>query len=207
MTTPAPPNLEALTAQYLDQYLKMHAEYVRQYLAGTLGASTPGGLPYPSPTDPVYQGAAAIQALATAIDGILAGSYRIHNNTDTVTVGTGVWSGIGIKALETAGGSDIVASGNGFAVTKAGLYEVHLSIQCGNGNATAVMIGVGVNGATGPLATQRSSTNPGGAGLVILYSGLVRLAVNDTIGAMVNHNASTSLTFTNRRMSLQRVGI
>jgi hypothetical protein len=192
-TTDYPPaDLAALEA--------LHAEYVRGYLAGTLGATTPGGLPYPVASDPVYQGAAAL-------DAILAGSYRIHNNTDTVTVGTGVWSGIGIKALEAAGGADIVASGNGFAVTKAGLYEVHLSIQCGNGNATAVMIGIGVNGATGPLATQRSSTNPGGAGLVILYSGLVRLAVNDTIGAMVNHNASTSLTFTNRRMSLQRVGI
>lgn len=33
--------------------------------------NTPRGLPYPSPTDPVAQGAAAIQALAVAVDPLL----------------------------------------------------------------------------------------------------------------------------------------
>jgi hypothetical protein len=34
-------------------------------------STTPHGLPYPAPTDPVAQGAAAIQALATAVDARL----------------------------------------------------------------------------------------------------------------------------------------
>lgn len=178
---------------------------VAGYLDGK-GGTTSGGLPYPAASDPVNQGAAAIQALATAIDPYLLGSYRIHNATDTVTVGTGVWSGIGIKTLEANSGTDIAASGNGMVAARAGMYQVDLSIQCGNGNATAVMIGVGVNAATGPLSTMRSSLNPGGAGLVLLYSGPVRLAANDTIGGMVNHNATSSLTFTNRRLSLHRIG-
>jgi hypothetical protein len=182
------------------------AELVGDYLDGRAGGATPGGLPYPLPTEPVAQGAAAIQALALALDPYLAGSYRIHNALDTVTVSSGPWSGIGIKTVETFQGSEIVASGNGFAVTRAGLYDVALSIQCGNANATAVTIGVGVNAANGPGSTMRASTNPGGAGLVILYAGLVRLAAGDTIGAMVSHNASTTLTFTNRRFSLRRVG-
>ena len=182
------------------------ARLVEDYATGRAGGSTPAGLPYPLPSEPVQQGAAAIQALATALDPYLIGSYRIHNATDTVTVGTGVWSGIGIKTLESSGGADIVASGNGFAVTRAGLYEVHLTIQCGNGNATSVSIGVAVGAANGPGSTMRSSTNPGGASLLILYSGLVRLAANDTIGAMISHNATGTLTFTNRRISLRRVG-
>jgi hypothetical protein len=87
------------------------------------------------------------------------------------------------------------------------MYEAMLTIQCGNGNATSVSIGVGINAANGPGSTMRASQNPGGAGLLIGYSGLVRLAVNDVISAMVSHNASGTLTFTNRRMSLRRVGV
>lgn len=37
-----------------------------------LAGTTPLGLPYPSPSDPVAQGAANIQALATAVDTLLA---------------------------------------------------------------------------------------------------------------------------------------
>jgi len=41
--------------------------------------TTPGGLPYPEPTDPIAQGADAIKNLATAIDN------RIQTGTLTVS--------------------------------------------------------------------------------------------------------------------------
>jgi hypothetical protein len=43
-------------------------QLVADYLDGRAGSTTPLGLPYPVPTDPVAQGASAIQALATALD-------------------------------------------------------------------------------------------------------------------------------------------
>lgn len=50
---------------------------------GLLGGATTNGLPYPSPTDPLYQGADAIRALAEALDPRItqAGSWTPYTPT------------------------------------------------------------------------------------------------------------------------------
>lgn len=48
-------------------------------------ATTPKGLPYPAPTDPVASGAANIQALAQAVDPLL-GFVRIYDSTAAAAV-------------------------------------------------------------------------------------------------------------------------
>ena len=46
---------------------------VTDVIESLAAATTPGGIPYPASTDPVSQGAAAMQAIAVAVDGL----YRI----------------------------------------------------------------------------------------------------------------------------------
>lgn len=53
-------------ARLLAIFDEMHAAY----LAEARGAVTLGGLPYPSPTDPIAEGADAIRALAEAVDDV-----------------------------------------------------------------------------------------------------------------------------------------
>ena len=50
--------------------------------------NTTKGLPYPNATDPVAQGAAAIQALAVAVDAKLEITGRV-SSTGTIVAGTG----------------------------------------------------------------------------------------------------------------------
>lgn len=64
-------------AEYVALYRRLRAEggvdladqLHARYLQLERGAVTPGGLPYPSPSDPVAEGADAIRALAQALDG------------------------------------------------------------------------------------------------------------------------------------------
>jgi hypothetical protein len=59
MMTAAPGDLAALADEAFARY---------QDIMGPRAGTTPSGLPYPSPTDPVSQGADAIRNLATALD-------------------------------------------------------------------------------------------------------------------------------------------
>lgn len=52
-------------------------------------ATTPLGLPYPAPTDPVSQGAANIQALANATDARLKPEYIYQEQASNIPVATG----------------------------------------------------------------------------------------------------------------------
>lgn len=51
----------------------IRAEAFARYLDLGRGGTAPNGLPYPSPTDPISEGASAIQALATALSGNIIG--------------------------------------------------------------------------------------------------------------------------------------
>lgn len=261
------------------------AQLVLDYADGRAGALTPLGLPYPLPTEPVAQGAAAIQALATALDrltvhniakvdaaamnaaypeglsyfqtastdlgwpsaftgGVLtlrlggytwqwwsrlststpelwwrtmgattlspwhqiAGqSYRIHNQADTVAINAGAWSTFGIKTLEQTAGSDITASGNGFAIGRDGLYDVKLVVTWGGGSANAVVtMGIGIGAA--PASWHRMAMTVGTSAAVFNGAWDIPLSKGDAISAYLTHNSTGPGQVTSRRMSVRRVG-
>jgi hypothetical protein len=76
---------------------ELHARYLALPRAG----ATPAGLPYPSPTDPIAQGADAIRALAEAIDA------NDHPWTN-VTLGSGWTTGSGSAVAQVMRDGNIV---------------------------------------------------------------------------------------------------
>lgn len=88
-----------------------------QPLAGT----TPGGLPYPSPTDPIAQGADAIRNLATAVEAKAMMQWTTYVPT---------WSGdSGTPNLGTGG-----ALGGLYRQTGAKAFEFAVRLYVGTGN-------------------------------------------------------------------------
>lgn len=85
MLTHPDPELEALFRQLRQappgaDTTELEQQAFTRYLAVGRGGTTPGGLPYPDPTDPISEGADAIRALAEAseslkvMSGFLTGS-------------------------------------------------------------------------------------------------------------------------------------
>ena len=192
-----------------DPMTVLHDQWVADYVEGRAGASTPlAHLPYPDPTDPVNQGAAAIQALATALDAptSILGQYRIHNATDSVSIGTGAWSGVKTSNPESWAGTDLAASGNGILVNRAGLYAVDVMIQSAvAGSTTTITVGCAKAGDAGPTGFNRASIFTGGAGISHKATFLVRAAVGDVWQIFVTHNNASNLAFNNRRLGMVRL--
>jgi hypothetical protein len=71
-----------------------------------LAGATPAGLPYPLATEPVAQGAAAIQALATAVDNVLKNVERHPYAGPLRHLESGAVS-LGLLATGTKGGTSV----------------------------------------------------------------------------------------------------
>lgn len=85
-----------------------------------LGANTPGGIPYPLPTDPVANGAANMQAMATFLDPAEICLYRAENTN----VSTGAWGTTGFTSTPWTVGTGITPVAGGVNVAAAGRYRV-----------------------------------------------------------------------------------
>ena len=113
-------------------------------------AVTPGGIPYPAPTDPVSQGAANMTAIATFLDPAELALIR----STPVNFNSGLWTAnpppgwTGSPLVQK--GTGIVVSGGGAQVTAAGRYRVD---YVGNFAANATgRRGVTVGSATASFA-------------------------------------------------------
>jgi hypothetical protein len=98
---------ELARSKSLDDARRIVDEMHDAYLAAPspLGGVTPGGLPYPSPTDPVAEGADAIRALAEAVDAGRALFYRFTPVTMTLPTGSGIVPGSAFTMSLKAGQS------------------------------------------------------------------------------------------------------
>jgi hypothetical protein len=139
--------------------------------------TTPSGLPYPLPTEPVRDGAAAIQALAVAVDRYASAPFCRVTLANAALPGSGA-TGWGCTAEIADPSGALVAAPAGITVAKAGIYvvtftpnitgtgAVQMSIRVGDPNTGAVIgQGTGIGGhwdsATGILwAPSPTSVHP-----------------------------------------------
>jgi hypothetical protein len=189
-------------------------QYVSDYLAGTLGASTPlANLPYPSPTDPVYQGAAAIQALATALDALVfPRDYRAINGTTSVSVSTGVWTKVGgwnTTAEAGSVGTGITSSANGLQLNQPGVYLLTAMVEWAGGSAGGRRIlGFGpASGAAAGAYYRAGAITPDTSALDQTYAETLYVDAA-SVGLWqpwVNQNTAATLALANRRFTARRI--
>lgn len=154
---------------------------------------TPGGLPYPLSSEPIADGAEAIEDLAVAVDGRFASGLRANRPaagvlgrqyfaTDTISVflDTGTsWVPVGASAGDIVATAAAAATtgwvlANGAAVSRSGMYAdvfaaVGTAYGAGNGSTTFNLpdlrgrVPVGVDGAAARLTANDALGNSGGA--------------------------------------------
>lgn len=112
------------------------AEYIRLVRAGEMeaaharylelerGATTPGGYPYPDPTDPVAEGAAAIRALAEAVQARMVLSL---NNTGALPIAAGATITIQYGFAYVKRGFTTVLPATSVAIPQTGAYRISAS--------------------------------------------------------------------------------
>lgn len=86
-----------------------------------MSGTTPGGLPYPDPTDPVADGATAIRALAEALD---ARFQRIMGRAQTLAQNLTSGNTQSILTMSLIEATGVTFTANGFTITKAGMYVI-----------------------------------------------------------------------------------
>jgi hypothetical protein len=169
------------------------------------GGTTPiNALPYPGPGDPVAQGAANIQALATKLDPlVIPPSYRIRNSTASIAISNNVWTILTLAAGEESfAGTDLATSGHGLLVNRAGLYQVDLMVTWGTiFSGVLGLIGVGSLSVV-PSAFYRSS----GPGQNQTGSWPMTFAAGDTIYGYVSQASGAAVNVTSRRIAARRIG-
>lgn len=187
---------------------------VSEYLAGQHGTTAGDALPYPEATDPVYQGAAAIQALAQTLDALVfPNDYRAINATAAAAISTGVWTkvgGWGTTAEAGSVGTGITSTANGLSFAKAGLYLVSAMVEWAGGTAGGRRImGFGVASGVAASAFYRNIViTPDTATVDQSYTELIYVdsASLGLWGLWVNQNTAPSLSIGNRRWAARRIG-
>jgi hypothetical protein len=102
-----------------------------------MGANTPGGYPYPLPTEPVRDGALRIRELAEATDR-LSNTIMEASNTGTYSVPTGVWRFMTTVAPpnnERDPLAYITHDGSSILLQKAGWWRVWIVVKWLGGTA------------------------------------------------------------------------
>jgi len=151
--------------------------------------NTTHGLPYPSSSDPVAQGAAAIQALAQALDGKLPVPMVQARASVAQGVNNNAWTNLilGTEDLDTDNQHDPAVKPNRLTCKFPGWYLVFAGAQAGTLNASGSrLIDVRKNendtaqGGTSTLVTFSlpATADTFAAGSA---SGLVQLALNEYI--------------------------
>jgi hypothetical protein len=111
---------------------ELHARYVE--VVG-FGGQTPGGLPYPLPTDPVAQGADAIRSLAEALAPAMNGSARARASAGTGGYPPAAWFIVPLDALvDVTGYAGFTFADRRFTITRAGLYLLTGAMSMGSPN-------------------------------------------------------------------------
>jgi len=187
-------------------------ELVAAYLDARAGGTTPGGLPYPAPTDPVAQGAAAIQALATAVDALVfPKDYRAITGTSTVTISTGVWTKVGVWLAAEPGavGSGITSSANGLQLLVPGVYLLSAMVEWAGGSSGGRrLMGFGTAAAASAGAFYRNSViTPDTSAVDQTYSEVIYVdaASVGSWSLWVNQNTAATLNLANRRFAARRI--
>jgi hypothetical protein len=182
---------------------------VAAYLDGRAGGSTPLGLPYPSPSDPVYQGAAAIQALAQAVDAFLVPpGWMAYTDTAQANINTAAWTKLNATVLEESGGSGLAYTNGGIKVLTAGLYDLSATVVWGTSTAAGTrFIGIGDQGGSAPYAFTKMSAGYHAAGNGFTDSTTwknIRLAVNTVVALWVYQSTGAVFPAANRRLAVHR---
>jgi hypothetical protein len=168
---------------------------------------TPGGLPWPEPTDPLAAGAGAIRALAESVDRYWyhaerIAAYSIGGGGTDVTVGggggTAAWETIESNFAPTiVGPGPPTAGAAGFTIpaTGAGIWFVDAN-TCLSGTLTAVRVTCFIVASGGKeVGTQNLETGGGNVFRTINGNGFFRLAVGETVTMRVSQNSGSSLNF------------
>lgn len=166
-TTRADPEYTALYRRLrAEGGIELREQLHTRYLELGRGAVTPGGLPYPDPTDPVAEGANAIRALAEALDTT---GWQAANIAGVVYK---VMSGKLVEVRSDSGGiSGNFIDGN---TTVANIIPAPVRPTTRNGRGVAYMTGgyVGIAAITGAgdlVITQRSGAARTSAAFSVLY--------------------------------------
>jgi len=161
-------------------------------------ANTGGGYPYPLATEPVRDGATAIQNLATAVDSRM-GSFIELGKTATLAVGTGGWYTAALATGDILNERDplslLQADGTG-VVVPVGYYDVLVQMQWANaGASTAGRRIVGFGNVTGGPTTwnQSASVCIPNAGGVQTHRGLWRNDASTRVCALAYQDSGATV--------------
>lgn len=147
--------------------------------------TTPAGLPYPAPTDPVAQGAANIQALAEAVDTRLPGAgCRVKRLTNIgMTSGATLvipWDG---EDYDPDAMHDPAVNPDRVVIKKAGLYLAVGTVVVQSSSLAGWRIAATMkNGGYIDRGGTHVNDAAGAIAPVVQSVSLVRCAVNDYLG-------------------------
>jgi len=173
-----------------------------------MAGSTSRGLPYPSGTDKVRGGAAAIQALAEAVDPLLVRPFRAQLGTAGISVGGGgVWTRLACPTDDGSNGGGTTLGGTGPVLTASGIWRVTAYVTWPTTAATGGerLIGVCTTAQSTP-GWSATDSQPGRTAQI--YQSLtadLAFAAGDQVSIMANSTAGTAMTVTTRRISVQRI--
>jgi hypothetical protein len=186
---------------------ELFAAYLAGRAASLFGGTTPAGLPWPAPTDPVAAGADAIRALAEAVDPTVRNNdqYLILNGATAVTLGAGAWSSISWPTVEKQKGTDVTQSGNGFVLNAGGVFGISVMLTWTtalNGNFS---MGIGPSAGSGPDALYRASMPTPAAGLTLTAYWERPVNAGTALSLFVIQNGTGTQTIGGRRLSIRRL--
>lgn len=188
--------LQAPAAQHADLAEQLHATY----LALALGGTTPGGYPYPDPTDPVASGADAIRALAEAADPMAT------KFADAATQNVGSGSGTALTFLSTpeiAGGGATLASGTDVTIVKAGTYLITGSCRFATNSTGYRILDIFVNGT---FVERDSRSAVSGAETYSHTVTTKALAAGDKVQLQAFHNTGGTVPVGAKWVAIHRLG-
>jgi hypothetical protein len=158
--------------------------------------NTPHGLPYPANTDFVKDGAAAIQALATAVDPLATSRPVVrvyHNAAQSIATGVQTPLAFNTEIYDDAGMHDPAVNPSRLVCGVAGTYYVQAGCEFVASAAGMRWMTLRRNGIAGEF--QTIDRRPGHATIVVPLnvSVLLQLAVNDYVEAIVFQDSGAAL--------------
>jgi hypothetical protein len=152
--------------------------------------NTPHGLPYPAPTDPVAQGAAAMQALALAVEKL--SMWTFFGWRFAAMAATGVKLAV---ALDTIERNDFTIAADKTYVTfpDAGIYVVTVNANfTGASGSGGVDAGVDRKSAADVLVTGDQVHGSAGMNGFVSAAGIFTIAAGERIKPFVSSSATGS---------------
>lgn len=156
-----------------------------------MGTTTVLGIPFADDTDPVAQGAAAMEALAQAVDDELAVPYWRGKATANQAVATGNNTGVSLAWQASRGFAGVGSTAPGNA-PKAGLYLCSLRLRwAGSSAGTTRKAGWFIGGAAHDGAWVVMP--PNGNGVLMGMSAVIAVAAGQAVLPVAFHDAGVNL--------------